>query len=148
MLGNHFGCDRSLLQGIKPVETEENHPGVSSTLAKHQLPKVLVRRDQQSLFLGGMLKDIVVGDSRSHLCNVRDLMATRAKRLDNLTLRSLVTYELQMEYLDPPWGTFGRSLGNCRPRFGPERVFGQPTPASIDPFLIPDLLSQVLVEDL
>jgi hypothetical protein len=59
VLGNHPGCNRPFLQGIKPVEAQENHPGVSSTLAKDQLPKILVRRDQQGFFFGGELKNIV-----------------------------------------------------------------------------------------
>ena len=100
VLGNHPGCDHSLLQGIKPVEAQENHPGVRSTLAKDQLPKILVRRDQEGLLLGGELKNIVIGDSRSHLRHVRNLMATRAKRLDDLTLQSLITQEPQAEPLD------------------------------------------------
>jgi hypothetical protein len=73
---------------------------MSSTLAKYQLPKVPVQRHQQGSFLRSELQDIVFGDSRTHLRHVRDLMATRSERFDDLTLHSLIAKELQGEPLD------------------------------------------------
>jgi hypothetical protein len=100
VLGNHSRCEYPLLRGASPVQTQEYHTGMSPTLPEYQLPKVLIRRYQEGSFLRGELKNIVVGDSRTHLRHVRDVMAARSERLDDLTLHALVAQKLQGEPLD------------------------------------------------
>lgn len=54
MFSNRPYDDPPLVRRIEPVEAEEHHSVVRSTLAKHQLPKVLVDRYDDSLLACGI----------------------------------------------------------------------------------------------
>ena len=96
MLSHRDRSDSPLLLRRDPVQANEKNTVVNSLLAKHQLSEVFVRRHKYGLIPGRHLEDLFIGDPWTHLGYVRHLMTVRAKRLDELTLHSLVAQESQV----------------------------------------------------
>jgi len=66
---------------------------MNSALPKDQVAEVLVHSYEHRTLSGRNLKDILVGDPRIHLGNVRHQMTVASQRIDDRLINTLVAQE-------------------------------------------------------
>lgn len=68
---------------------------VEPILSEYELPEVLVGRDEYTTISGRDLQHVFVRDPRVHFRHVRHVVPSRSKRVDDRTVNTFITYELQ-----------------------------------------------------
>ncbi len=78
----------------KAHQTQQHHTTRRLPQTKYECSKILICRHQQCFSLVCLLKNLIVRDTRIHLCHIAHLVTVLAQSFDDLTFNTFIGKEV------------------------------------------------------